>query len=316
MDFQLILGLKDIFLVSMNNNLNKGTVTLSFDCEAKWGMADKNYDWLDLLNQKNIMNSYNYILSVLEEFQIPSTFAFVGAMTESKRKFEENIDFLMSNESHKKWIKPILKKIETEEGWFFPDILELFDNAIKHEIASHGYTHIPFTFMKRNEAELELKMISEWSSRMKIDCKTFIFPRNLMAHNDLLINYGINLFRDYPKDFKNKIFPSSINNFVEELNILKSSEIFIEGDNRLPGGVFINWQNGKRKLIPMKISLKKYKNIINHAIKNNQVAHFWIHPHNFISSPQTKFLFEGLCRDIANQRDMGLININRQVDFL
>ncbi len=52
MVFQLILDLRDIILVNMNNNLKKGIVTISFDCEAKWGMADKDYDWLGLLDEK------------------------------------------------------------------------------------------------------------------------------------------------------------------------------------------------------------------------------------------------------------------------
>ena len=316
MVFQLILDLRDIILVNMNNNLKKGIVTISFDCEAKWGMADKDYDWLGLLDEKNVIESYKYILSVLEEFNIPSTFAFVGAMTESKNQFGKNIDLLMSNQSHEKWIKPILKKIEIEEGWFFPNILELFGKAGIHEIASHGYTHIPFTLMKREEAELELRMIKEWSMRQEIDCKTFIFPRNLRSYDDLLKSYGISLFRDCPKDFKNKILPSSVNSFIEELNIFKLSEIFIEESNKIPGGVFINWQNGKRRLIPTSISLIKYKNMLKHASKTNGVAHFWIHPHNFITSPSTKVLFENLCKDIAKQRDSGLINIFRQMDYL
>ena len=93
MVFQLILDLRDIILVNMNNNLKKGIVTISFDCEAKWGMADKDYDWLGLLDEKNVIESYKYILSVLEEFNIPSTFAFVGAMTESKNQFVKNMFF-------------------------------------------------------------------------------------------------------------------------------------------------------------------------------------------------------------------------------
>ena len=35
------------------NRTNKGIVTLSFDCEAKWGMADLSLNWTKELTDKN-----------------------------------------------------------------------------------------------------------------------------------------------------------------------------------------------------------------------------------------------------------------------
>ena len=48
--------LKAIFLKSTMKSTNKGIITLSFDCEAKWGMADLDEpEWLFKLNYDAIM---------------------------------------------------------------------------------------------------------------------------------------------------------------------------------------------------------------------------------------------------------------------
>ena len=52
---------------------DKGIVTLSFDCEAKWGMADLSLDWKKDLTNENLFEIYEYILDVLKKYNIPST---------------------------------------------------------------------------------------------------------------------------------------------------------------------------------------------------------------------------------------------------
>ena len=39
------------------NKTNKGIVTLSFDCEAKWGMADLSLNWTKELTDKNLVET-------------------------------------------------------------------------------------------------------------------------------------------------------------------------------------------------------------------------------------------------------------------
>ena len=84
------------------NKSNKGIVTLSFDCEAKWGMADLSLNWTKELTDKNLVEVYEYILEILKKHNIPSTFAFVGAMTETKDNFLAQTKPLMNGPNHKK----------------------------------------------------------------------------------------------------------------------------------------------------------------------------------------------------------------------
>ncbi len=299
------------------NRSEKGIVTFSFDCEAKWGMADLNLHWTKELTNNNLVEVYEYILEVLKKYNIPSTFAFVGAMTETKDRFITLTEPLMKGRNHEQWLKPIFNQItKDDDGWFFPNIIELCKKDNMHEIASHGYTHIPFSSLSEEEIIEEMKLIKDWSLRNKINCKTLIYPRNDISYREKLNSYNIELYRSSPKLFNFKNFPKYVNTFFEELNIFKASEELDVDGLSIPGGVFINWKYGPRKIIPKTISNIRYKNILNHAVKRNRVAHFWTHPHNFITAPESKRIFEKLCQNIEKKVESNKLEIWRQIDFI
>jgi len=296
---------------------DKGIVTLSFDCEAKWGMADLNLEWKKDLTNENLIEAYEYILEILKKYNIPSTFAFVGAMTETKDRFIGETEALMKGSNHAEWLKPIFNQItKDDDGWFFPNIIDLCKKDNMHEIASHGYTHIPFGNLSEDEINEEMKLIKDWSLRHEINCKTLIFPRNDINFIEKLNNYNIELYRSAPILFNVKNFPKYLNTFFEEFNIFKESEELDSEGISLPGGVFINWKYGPRKIIPKTISNIRYKNILNHAEKRKRVAHFWTHPHNFITAPESKRIFEKLCQNIEKKVGSNKLEIWRQVDFI
>ena len=85
---------------------------------------------------------------------------------------------------------------------------------------------------------------------------------------------------------------------------------------KIPGGSFVNWRRGFRYFIPPFVSLAKYRNILENAGQKNQIAHFWLHPHNLITSNSTRKLFEKLCAEVAKYRDKYNLVVKRQVDYL
>ena len=64
-----------------------------------------------------------------------------------------------------------------------------------HEIASHGYTHVPFSNLSEDEINEEMKLVKDWSLRHEINCKTLIYPRNDISFSEKLNNYNIELYR-------------------------------------------------------------------------------------------------------------------------
>jgi len=271
-------------------NKEQGSLVLSFDCEGKWGMSDIRTEWNSQLTDKNLIGAYKYLLEVIEEYNLQATFGLVGAFTETKEDFFQNSLHHIKGDNHLNWINHSIRRIEEDpEGWFLPEILKMIKKANKNEICSHSYCHVSMNTLDTSEALDELLLIQNWRERNGLECSTLIYPRNLIAHTELLSKFKITKYRDVPNMISNSL--------IEELNIFKKGEYRREQTSRVvPGGIFVNWKYGFRKYIPNTLSLMRYKSIINDAKRNNKVAHFWIHPHNFITGKKTKTIFESLCK--------------------
>ena len=82
-------------------------------------------------------------------------------------------------------------------------ILELLlKSSVKHDIGAHGYYHREFTNLSRNDAEKELNMISAGMNKFGVVPRSFVFPKNSVAHLDLLEKFGYKCYRSYG-DFMN-----------------------------------------------------------------------------------------------------------------
>lgn len=298
--------------------MSKGTVIFSFDCEGKWGMADIPTDWDIQLTQANLLDAYKFILDTLKENHIPATFAFVGALTESREYFLDETLPHISSKSYSRWLDYSQNRImdDSEEGWFMPELLNLVKEYETHEIATHGYTHIPFNMLDEIDVRTELDLIRRWAKKNKIEDATMVYPRNIINHCDLLKEYGILGYRDIPNTVSNSKMPKLIRTLIEEIWIFQKSQHLMKDDPlKIPGGTFINWRHGYRNYIPSIVSLLKYKRLIDHSKLNNGVAHFWTHPHNFITSPSTKVLFRRLCEEVNREIQKSTIVVKRQNDL-
>lgn len=75
-------------------------------------------------------------------------------------------------------------------------VLDLFlESPVKHDIGAHGYYHKEFKNLSQNEAQNELKMISVGMKNFGILPRSFVFPRNSVAHLELLEKYGYKCYR-------------------------------------------------------------------------------------------------------------------------
>ena len=182
-----MLNLMGVTFLMTLTKMSKGAVTFSFDCEAKWGMADIRTDWDVSLTQDNLFTAYEYILETLKENDIGATFAFVGALTERRDFFVEEISPKLTDDAYYGWLGYSKHRIldKDEEGWFMPELLTMVKSYKAHEIATHGYTHIPFNMLDTETAKKELELIRGWAERNEIECSTMIFSRNIIRHYGL-----------------------------------------------------------------------------------------------------------------------------------
>lgn len=279
---------------------------LSLDCEGKWGIADKLENQHHAsLSQERLITAYDQLLQMLSHYQIPATFAFVGLFRHSFSQLKaldwdtlrdlfpyvHNAHADLLNGSEEGW----------DGDWALKSVRQEITFGIKHEIACHGGTHTPFQAMNEEQARADLALCDE------LNGQTFIFPRNSITHLDLLKEHGVLGYRtDRPGTPASRI--------LDEVNVFQRGEKATEPANfhRIPAGFFINWKSGFRRHIPVTISDMRYKAMFTSTPSEDHVIHFWSHPENFASAPETFNVLEALLKQVKKSRDQGELEVVTQ----
>ena len=279
---------------------------LSFDCEGKWGVADiLSPAFHSSLTDEKLKAAYGAIVDVLDEFAIPATFAFVGAFAQPSAKFSEISDGLRALAKRvPEYLGPALDDIDhgSQQGWHGDwEVERAATSRTVHEIALHGMTHVPWTDVDAAFVNVELAMWRSMTGPVR-GATTVVYPRNAVAHLDLLATAGIEGYREARPS------ASRMRSLLSEFNIWASADIDRPIKNALvpiPAGFFINWQHGLRRVVPRALSARRAAHVLSTSKRDDGVAHFWIHPENFASAPTTINLLRDLLKLVADRRESG-----------
>lgn len=158
--------------------LENGALVISIDVDVgsrRLGVINKGK------NDANVNNDFSessigeieeralpLFINLFNHFEVPVTFAMRGQLTEV---CDSILDYVLKS-------------------------------PVKHEIGAHGYYHREFTNLSRIEAESELKMISVGMKKFGTIPRSFVFPKNSVAHLDLLEKYGYKCYRGLGGGFR------------------------------------------------------------------------------------------------------------------
>lgn len=288
-------------------------VILSLDCEGKWGVADRLNPRLHKdLADTQLRSAYSSIIEMLDDFDIQATFAFVGLFANrgasTLAKIRDLQDFAIAAPD---FLHTALVDLTdgSGEGWQGEWAVDAVASArVSHELALHGITHIPWDQLSQNEAAHEMSMLPTIESPVR-HSRTFVFPRNRVAHTAVLKRAGIVGYRASPPE------RSRISSYLSEYNVLEKAQYDLDSDNSIaviPGGFFVNWQSGLRRAVPRSISRMRVRNLLVDAARNGRVVHFWLHPENVATAPATKHQIQDILSLIAEYRDAGLCEVLTQ----
>ena len=145
--------------------MSKATFIISFDCEGKWGMVDLSQNNSQLFSNERLNNAYSDIISIMKHYNIKGTFGFVGAFTMTQEEYFNNTHLF--NEliiNNKPYLKSFLIDAENKifDGWMNPKTLDIVRTNKNHEIASHGFSHLPLS-----ESIIDQKTFLDEMSKMK-----------------------------------------------------------------------------------------------------------------------------------------------------
>jgi peptidoglycan/xylan/chitin deacetylase (PgdA/CDA1 family) len=211
---------------------------LSLDCEGKWGVADR----LTAVHRERLADdplaaAYGQILGLLDQHNVPATFAFAGLFSQSAAQFNlmrPEVEAFAAQAPD--FLRPALADVDSANGsgWHGAHLVQAVTHAkTPHEIALHGVTHVPWTDMDDTLAAAEMALFARLEGPVR-SSRTFVFPRNLVAHETLLARAGIVGYRQAPKS------RSRAASLAAEFNTLAKAEqpLASSGPLAIPGGFF------------------------------------------------------------------------------
>lgn len=299
--------------------MSSGTFILSLDCEGLWGMADRPQAYEGSITAARLRWAYRTLLEILDRHDIPATFAFVGLFASDREVFEELRPQLEASTPHRTWLAPALAAIDngSSDGWFLPETVEWVQAAGRHEIASHSLTHLPFDgkAVTTIEQRFELQGMKTWGDRHDVALETLVFPRNGIAGEQLLPDYGLLAFRDHHRSHPGAA--GRIDNLAREFNIRQRSEQRAAESVpiRIPAGFFLNWRHGVRKVVPRSVTRHRFRSILGDASTSGGVAHLWLHPHNLITGLHQVRLLDQVLGDVRGFADGNMLELKTQAEY-
>ena len=153
---------------------------ISLDCEGKWGMADDPRILEDdSINRRSLQEAYDMLFRLLQIHQIRATFAVVGLYVAGFERTLEHLNLVKGDNCHESWLEIPKRAMTTgrHSGWFYEDLPLRIANSGYHELASHGFSHLPFCSEGFNEstAMFELASMNDLARDRGWDIESMVF---------------------------------------------------------------------------------------------------------------------------------------------
>lgn len=300
----------------------QATFLISFDCEAKWGVADRITDRENhFFTNARLTQTYQRITELLSRYGIKATFAFVGALTLSEEAYQKRKEefFSDNNEEENTWVAHFKRDAEQEifDGWLNPELLDIVGRHPEHEIAAHGFTHTPLSESSVSLAGFTHEM--ECLKKLPVFQRnnlTLVYPRNKIGYKHQLKQYGFIGYRGTLKPDRMTTRGRMIN-LMDAVNLFQPAQVHSDPQEliRIPAGFILNWRFGIRKFIPFSLTCKCWKQLLHNALVHKRVLHLWTHPHNFVSGDRMFELLERILPSISQAQKAGKIINYTQAEY-
>jgi hypothetical protein len=173
-------------------------------------------------------------------------------------------------------------------------------SAAGFEMAWHGATHLPLTAATSAQSvNLELELASRHFAALNVFPRTIVFPRNLIGHLDQLRQFGFENYRDGLAKGRSGRVANLLREFDPFARCDRTPARRQEGWRVARPGAFLNWPSGARALVPVALTVIRWKSMLRDAADHGGAVHMWFHPHNLITAPAMRASFAEIMRFAA-----------------
>jgi hypothetical protein len=197
----------------MNSTVNSGQFVLSLDTELAWGAVHRG----SYAGREKDFDRTRYVveelLSILDKYEIKATWAIVGHL------FLETC-WPSDGVKHPEIVRPDYpnfvgdwfdrdpcSNVYEDPYWYGTDIVrQIQECATPQEIGSHNFSHVIVEDGCSKESfASELKAAKAAAAEWDVSLESFIFPRNVINHLDVLQDSGITSFRGMTPNWTAKL---------------------------------------------------------------------------------------------------------------
>ena len=303
-----------------------GTFVFSLDTELAWGTADKGGIRLYRRQLEETRRNVEKLLAMLHRYDIAATWAFVGHLfLGSCRRDGPGGDphpdvltaRLPGNERHWQEHDPATSRT-SDPLWYGDDLLEKVMNASpEHEIGCHTFSHLPLNGPSVTEeiARSQLEKCRELAGDRGLEMRSFVFPRNRVAHLPVLRESGFACYRG-PERSWYATLPGPLSRaghfahrfFGISPPVYRSLEVD-SGLVNIPASMFLMPPDGVRSLIPGRSRVRQAALGLRKSAESDALFHLWFHPWNIGDSAAMLDWLEAILRQVDALRSQDKIRV-------
>jgi peptidoglycan/xylan/chitin deacetylase (PgdA/CDA1 family) len=213
-----------------------------------------------------------------------------------------------------------------ERIWYAPELVELVRAArTPQDIGSHSYSHCDFGQISREVMRQELAEARRVHDQHGLPFTSFVFPRNQVAHIDLLRDAGVKVFRSVDRGWHIAVRErlgtgaGRLANLADKVLPIPPAVVqpIDHGDVvELPSSMLLMGRNGLRRAVLPAAVVAKAKLGLAAAKRTGGVFHLWFHPSNFYYDTERQLETLGdIVRAAAELRDRGEIDVRPMSSF-
>ena len=305
-----------------------GIFVLSLDTEIAWGTFDIGGLQLFRAHFNQYRNLVRRLLGLLDVYEVPATWAFVGHL------LLERCHRYADGTVHPEVLRPRYAwyphdwhhcdpatDVRRDPWWYGPDVLEMVLSArVKHEIGTHTFSHIivddPACTAQIFRSQLTACV--DLHNRYGLEIHSIVFPRNRIAHLEVLTEFGISAYRGLERRWYTRLWPGISGN--GPLHILDRMlpiapatyplNELLEGPLvNLPASMILLPRDGFRQYIPTHVRVYQAQAGLHRAAERGELFHLWFHPFNLGSDFRLFTALEHILQAASDLRVSGQLEI-------
>lgn len=302
--------------------LPQGIFTISIDFELIWGTLDKpkwsRFVKLCLRERQQVVEA---LLDLFAEFGVSASWCTVGHLF-LQGCSGDHPEIARTRGSAAQAVRFQRDPASSEQAapvFYGRDLVARIQRcATRQEIGSHSFTHAIFPECSRETAASELAASRQAAERLGIELRSFVFPRNRVAHVDLLARHGFQVFRGRDACWYEQAVKRTLRHRLGHVwDIARAAAppvvmpvAHADGLWEIPGSMLYTPSHGARRLVPKWLRVARARKGLDAAARQKRIFHLWFHPTDLAAQPE--MMIQGL-REIletaSRLRAAGALNI-------